>query len=189
MSLSNRAQTSDESPELGHIRVSATDRIIFVGAALTGLVPVLMVPLAYADGFMLGTTVLLISIAIAAGTWRLARHQRGAFAQNGFGTKFYQSEHRELGLVATKWLTFLGVPLLPIQSFRVWEIKERKLAPLGYSQSMNLEPLAESGFYWKHVAKLMVPVWLLAALLALWVHHIEIARLSRERENRPIQLK
>jgi|GEM_PF-2707474 len=74
---------------------------------------------------------------------------------NGFGSKYYGKKVTDNGYIATKWLTILFIPILPVRSYEIYSSTLKYNMFLGIqnqeSYSMQMQPL--KWLYWPQVIK------------------------------------
>ncbi|MCW5664650.1 MAG: hypothetical protein KIT35_12505 [Piscinibacter sp.] len=97
------------------------------------------------------------------------------FTLNGTGTKYYGEREHDIGgtYITTKWIVILGIPVLPLSSWRVYPLDDgafHDYTPMTSREASHTEQTFEAKgvpLNWRQIANVYAIVLPLAAL-AVW---------------------
>lgn len=106
--------------------------------------------------------------AVLGFSWWLARQATDFSSVRGVGTALYGRRVTHSGRIGTQWVTFGGVPLLPVRSYVVLEagVPSREWIGSVQTTKFRLRPLP--GIHWPQALPVLGGVWAgVAVLIAL----------------------
>jgi cytochrome c biogenesis protein CcmG/thiol:disulfide interchange protein DsbE len=81
--------------------------------------------------------------------WRIARKSNGMGTIQGFGTKLYGNKPTPNGHIATKWIVFFLIPIIPVKSYEIHSEQYTQASVFGSTKEYTLKELP--GLYWPQV--------------------------------------
>jgi hypothetical protein len=110
------------------------------------------------------------------------------FTYNGIGTKFYgQRDVKADGsYIATEWIVFIHIPILPIGSFRVWPTGESSNWILYSSTQYRSQKVP---LCWPHIRKVYLlgaSLWAIVIGAVLLIRASDPDRMPAEPQRSPI---
>jgi peroxiredoxin len=88
----------------------------------------------------------LAFVVIGGVLWFLARKSNSTGTFNGFGTKLYGNKRTPGGRIATKWVVFFFMPIVPVKSYKVISQQKTRVSTVEYRTDYALTELP--GLYW-----------------------------------------
>ncbi len=93
---------------------------------------------------IVGIVIALVVVVVVS--WRIARKSNNTGTIQGFGTKLYGNKSTPNGRIATKWIVFFFIPIVPVRSYEIYSEKFTQASAFGSSKEYTLKELP--GFYW-----------------------------------------